>query len=307
MSARWSSGNAEPGYYGQPIVRPAPWKVEIAGYFFTGGLAGASSVLAAAARVLGQPMLARHARRWALAGLIPSPVLLVADLGRPERFANMLRVVKPTSPMSVGSWLLSLYAPVATAAAALDTVGRLPRVAAWCDLTAGALGAGLSTYTAVLVANTATPVWSESDRSLPFVFAASAASSAGAAAALTLPARDRSARILAAAAALGETAASRTMEHQLGPLAWARRTGRAGAYRRASEVLSVGGAALLALGRRPAVTRVGAVAVLAGALAQRLCVLESGKQSAKDPTQTLLVQSDGLPAASSPPRLQAVG
>ncbi len=295
----WSSGSPEPGYYGASIVKPAPWKNEIAGYFFTGGLAGGSSVLATAARFLGQPALARHARHWALAGLAPSPVLLIADLGRPGRFANMLRVAKPTSPMSVGSWLLTAYAPAATGAAALAAIGRLPRVAALCDVVAGALGSGVATYTAVLVANTATPVWHESRRTLPFLFAASSAAAAGAATSMSTPAvQARPARALGAAASIAELVAGRVMERQLGPLDRSRRTGRAGAYRLASEGLAVAGAGLLAFGHRRALTRAGALAVLASSLSQRLCVLESGKQSARDPAQTLAVQQRPAAAAS---------
>ncbi len=276
----WSSRSPEPGYYGAPIVKPAPWKNEIAGYFFTGGLAGGSSVLATAARYLGQPGLARRARHWALAGLVASPALLIADLGRPDRFANMLRVVKPTSPMSIGSWLLVAYGSAATGAAALAGAGRLPRVGAMCDLAAGALGSGVATYTAVLVADTATPVWHEGRRTLPFLFAASAAASAGAATSLTTPtAQAGTARALAAAASIAELAAARVMEQQLGPLDVARRTGTAGAYRRASEVLALAGAGLMAFGRSRLLTRVGALAVLASSLTERLCVLASGKQS----------------------------
>ncbi|MEJ7799097.1 MAG: NrfD/PsrC family molybdoenzyme membrane anchor subunit, partial [Ilumatobacter sp.] len=109
--ATTGASEAQLGYYGKPIVRPHIWEDSIAWYFFTGGLAGASSVLAAAAELAGRPRLARHARRAAMVGLVPSPVFLIADLGRPARFYNMLRVFKPTSPMSVGSWLLSVYAP----------------------------------------------------------------------------------------------------------------------------------------------------------------------------------------------------
>jgi hypothetical protein len=289
----WNGPEDGPGYYGQPIVKAAPWKPEIGVYFFTGGLAGASSVLAAVARVSGQHVLARHARHWALAGLGPSPALLIEDLGRPERFANMLRVLKPTSPMSVGSWLLTLYAPVATVSTLLADVDRAPHLGAALDVLAGALGSGLTTYTAVLVSDTATPVWHEARHELPFLFAASAAASAGAATALTAPPHSgRPARWLGVTATLAETAIGRLMEQRLGPLGSARQQGRAGTFRHASEILSIAGAVLLAAGRRSrVVTAVGAVSILGSALSQRLCVLESGKNSADDPTYTLLTQA----------------
>ena len=150
---------------------------------------------------------------------------------------------------------------------------------------------GVATYTAVLVADTATPVWHESRRTLPFLFAAASAASAGAATSMTAPASQaRPARALGAAAAIAELATARVMERQLGPLAGVRRTGRAGAYRVASEVLAITGAGLLAFGHRRALTRAGGLAILASSLSQRLCVLESGKQSARDPAHTLAVQ-----------------
>ncbi len=290
---RWKSDGDQPGYYGQPVLQPAPWKREIALYLFTGGLAGASSVLAAAARLTGRRSLARHARRWALAGFIPSPILLVLDLGRRDRFFNMLRVLKPTSPMSIGSWLLAVYGPTASGAALLDAFPRRRRTATALDLLGGVLGAGVATYTAVLVSDTATPVWHEARQELPFVFAASAAASAGAASAMTAPRAEQGpAQTVAIAGALGSVLASRAMEHRLGRLARARRRDRAGRWRHLAGGLSLGGSGLLLLGRRSrTMTVLGALAVLGGSVAERFCVLESGKASATDPTYLLASQN----------------
>jgi Polysulphide reductase, NrfD len=121
------SGDAATGdrpndsYYGQPIINPPVWEErEIAGYLFCGGLAGASSILAAVADGSARPRLADRARLCASAAVTVSFAALIKDLGRPARFVNMLRVFKPTSPMSVGTWILSAYAPlnylIATAA-----------------------------------------------------------------------------------------------------------------------------------------------------------------------------------------------
>jgi hypothetical protein len=113
-------------YYGRPIVKEPTWAaLDIAGYLFLGGLAGASSTLAAAAEVSGRPALARPLKLGAAGAISLSLVALVHDLGRPARFLNMLRVFKPTSPMSVGVWILSAYAPAALAAAADELVGGL--------------------------------------------------------------------------------------------------------------------------------------------------------------------------------------
>ncbi|MEP7045056.1 MAG: NrfD/PsrC family molybdoenzyme membrane anchor subunit, partial [Ilumatobacteraceae bacterium] len=125
------------GYYGKPIVAAHAWKDYIAWYFFTGGLAGASSTIAAVADLAGRPTLARQARRAAMIGLLPSPLLLVADLGRPSRFAYMLRVLKPTSPMSVGSWLLAAYSPFAAGAAVTDLLHIAPRIRRVSTIVAG--------------------------------------------------------------------------------------------------------------------------------------------------------------------------
>lgn len=109
-------------YYGKPILNPPTWRArDIAGYFFLGGLAGAGSVLAAGAGLTGRPGMARALKISSLVSVTGSAAALIHDLGRPERFANMLRVFKPTSPMSVGSWLLAAYGPAAGAAAVLGS------------------------------------------------------------------------------------------------------------------------------------------------------------------------------------------
>ena len=104
-------------YYGRQVVKPAPWDVRIPLYMFAGGLAAGSSLLAAGAQLTGRPALRREGRLGAAGKLVVSLGALVSDLGRPERFLNMLRTVKLTSPMSVGTWLLSLYGAPASVAA----------------------------------------------------------------------------------------------------------------------------------------------------------------------------------------------
>jgi hypothetical protein len=284
--------DARPGYYGAPILKPAPWRDWIGWYFFTGGLAGASSVLAGCARAADAPVLARHARRWALAGLLPSPVLLTLDLGRPARFVNMLRVAKPTSPMSVGSWLLSAYGPSVAVAALVGERSDAAPIGALADVVAGSLGAAVVTYTAVLISDTAVPVWREARRHLPYLFAAGAAASAGAATTLSgPPAVTGPARALGAVGALAEVGVARRMEASLGPISDARRRGAAGAFRRAAETLTMCGAAGLLLGgRRRKLAAIGSLMTLGGAVCQRLCVLRSGAESARDPVAVLATQ-----------------
>src|SRR5262249_21126297 len=138
-------------YYDRPIVKSPVWAPEIAWYFFAGGLAGASASLALAARLAGNEPLRRSASLVSAAALSVCPRLLIDDLGRPERFLHMLRVMRPTSPMSVGIWILTPFGASAPTAAVLDRTGRLPIVQRAAEVTAGLLGPAMATYTAVLV------------------------------------------------------------------------------------------------------------------------------------------------------------
>ena len=280
------------GYYGRPIVKPPVWKQEIGWYLFTGGLAGASSTLALGARIAGNERLARTSTLIAAAGLAVSPALLVKDLGRPERFLNMLRVVKPSSPMNVGSWLLTAMGGASTVAAACELTGRAPRVRAAAQLAAGVMGPALATYTAVLVADTAVPAWHEARRELPLLFASGAAASAGAAAVIATPsAAAGPARRLMLAGAAGELVNAQLMERRLGELAEPYHQGRAGEHSRAATAATLAGAAISLTARgRPRLGRLGAGLVLAGAAAERFAIFRAGFQSAADPKYTVISQ-----------------
>ncbi|MGN6608676.1 MAG: NrfD/PsrC family molybdoenzyme membrane anchor subunit, partial [Jatrophihabitans sp.] len=173
-------------YYGRPVVKPSPWESDIPAYLFLGGLAAGSSMLAAGADLTDRPTLRRTGRLGALVSITLSFVALVHDLGKPSRFVNMLRVAKPTSPMSVGTWILSLYGPVAGLAGAAELrflprfVRRLlRRFVRAAGVGAAVVAPAVASYTAVLLADTATPAWNSARRELPFVFVGSAASAAG--------------------------------------------------------------------------------------------------------------------------------
>ena len=169
------------GYYGLPTIKPPVWTWEVPSYFFVGGAAGAAAVIASVARVNGgQPDLVRDARWIAAVGGLASPALLIGDLGRPERFLNMLRVFKLQSPMSVGAWTLVAFSNAAAAAACCDAIrpranGRIPvrTLGNAAEALASASGLVLSTYTGVLIGATAIPAWSENVRILPLHFGAS--------------------------------------------------------------------------------------------------------------------------------------
>ncbi|MCO5997843.1 NrfD/PsrC family molybdoenzyme membrane anchor subunit [Actinoallomurus rhizosphaericola] len=287
-------------YYGKPILNPPTWApLDIAGYFFLGGLAGAGSVLAAGAQLTGRRSTARALKISSLVAITGSAAALVHDLGRPERFANMLRVLKPTSPMSVGSWLLTAYGPAAGAAAVLDVTGLFPRLGRAATAGAAALGPAVAAYTAVLAADTAVPAWHGGYRELPFVFVGSAAAAASGMALITSPVREnapaRSAAVLGVAL---ETAAAKVMERRLGLVGETYRQGRAGRLMRAAEALSVLGAAGAALGGRRRTTAVlSGAALLAASACTRFGVFHAGTQSAEDPKYTVVPQRQRLEAA----------
>jgi hypothetical protein len=286
-------------YYGRPILKRPVWTDEIPAYYFTGGLAGASASLALGARLTGNDPLARGALTAAAAGVTASLPLLVDDLGRPERFHHMLRVLKPTSPMSVGTWLLVGLGPAAVAAAACDRLGILPRLGRVAEAVAGVLGPAVSTYTAVLVADTAVPVWHEAGRELPTVFAASAAASAGGAAALlTPPEAAGPARRLAVGGALVELAAAEAMQRRLGELARPYEQAPARRYVRLARACTAGGALLLgAFGRRRPAAVAGGLLTMAGSAFQRFAVHKAGLGSAADPRYVVEPQRRRLEAA----------
>lgn len=283
-------------YYGRPIIKEPVWTWEIPWYFFSGGLAGASAALAAVARAAGNERLADAAGKSALVGGLVSPVLLVADLGRPDRFHHMLRVIRPSSPMSMGSWLLAVFVPTAGGAAVLSSIGRLPRLQRVAEFVGAVLGPILSTYTAVLIADTAVPVWHAARSDLPLVFAAGSAASAGAAALLIVDAEDAvPARRLAVLGTLAELLGVEVMERRLGELGEPYRLGAAGRFSRLSKGLCAAGAGLLGVsGRRRGTALAGAALILAGAACERWAVFKAGFASARDPKYTIKPQRDRI-------------
>lgn len=284
----------ERSYYGQPVIKPPVWTWEIPIYFFAGGVTGVSSVVAALARRAGEEDLARVARRLAAAGAVVSPILLTSDLGRPARFHHMLRVLRPTSPMSVGSWILAGYSPAALWSWLTGRAGRtggLFRLGEWVS---ALLGPALSTYTAVLIADTAVPIWHEARRELPFVFAGSALSGAGSILLVALPG-DGSARAISLAGSTMELTASGLMERRLGELGRPYQEKRSGLIGRAAKIctlIGMGGA--IAARKRAWVTTASAVVMAAGSLLERWAIFEAGFASAREPEHTVAPQRDRL-------------
>ena len=295
-------------YYGRPVIKEPVWRVpDVPGYLFLGGLAGASSVLAAGSQLSGYRELARVAKVGALGAISLSAVALVHDLGRPGRFANMLRVFKPSSPMSVGSWLLAGYGPVAGAAAVSEMTGILPKAGTAATLGAGLLGPAIATYTAALICDTAVPAWHAGYREMPYVFAGSAASAAGGLGLLvTRPADAEPARNLAVLGATVELIAKRQLIRRLAgsegqSLAEPYEAGTTGAILRLAEFLTAGALAGAVLGRRSrAVSALAGASLVAASAMTRFGIFEAGMASARDPKYTIVPQRRlaGRPPAS---------
>ncbi len=283
-------------YYGRQIIKTPTWKTpDVPLYLFLGGLAGASAVLAEGAAVGDLPQLERVARLAAAGGAAAGTVALVHDLGRPERFLNMLRVFKPTSPLSVGSFILAPFSGLAAAAAASHVSGRLPRLGRLAGGGAAVLGPPLATYTAALLANTAVPAWHEAHRELPFVFAGSGATAAGGLAMLFTPcAQAGPARRMAVAGAVLEIVAAETLLKRVGMVAEPYRTGKPGRLMSVSRTLTaVAAGATLLLGRRSrAVSALAGATVVAASVMTRFGIFEAGLASARDPKYTVVPQRE---------------
>jgi formate-dependent nitrite reductase membrane component NrfD len=307
-------------YHGLGMVKAPVWRWEIPAYFFVGGLAGACGVLGAAARLAGGAPARDLVRRCTLvsvAGAGVSAVLLIRDLGRPERFLNMLRVFRPTSPMNMGTWVLTGFGATSSLAL-LPFLVRLPRplsaTAEAAGVAAGLFGLPLVGYTGVLLANSAVPVWQEGRRTLPVLFAFSGAASAadllelwpprgtGAAMARRLGLVSTGAELLFANALVRETSRA---PHVATPLL----RGRSGrVFRSGLALAALSLAAGLAAprrrwsrwrrpGRRERLHALAGALGLAGTLAIRFGIVMAGQASARDPRASIEQQRAGFGAA----------
>jgi formate-dependent nitrite reductase membrane component NrfD len=294
-------------YYGRPVLKPPVWEWKVPAYLFAGGLSAGSTMLAVGADLTGRPELRRAARLGAFSSLLASAYLLVADLGRPERFHHMLRVAKPTSAMSMGSWTLVAYSP----GVALGAVAELlpaglrrtwaGRVLTWAArpvaMTSAVAAPGVASYTAVLLTQTAVPSWHDAHPFLPFVFTGSAAAAAGGLGMAFTPMREAApARRFALVGAAVELAASRVLPSRMGLVGEAYTTGHAHRLRTRSELLTAAGIVSTALLARR--SRLGAVAsglaLMAGSAYQRFAVFEAGVASTKDPRYVVVPQRERL-------------
>jgi protein NrfD len=294
-------------YYGRPAIKASRYGWLVATYFFVGGMAGAAQIIAAVADLAGRgraQVTVRAGRYLALAGVLISPVLLIADLRYPARWYNMLRIFRRTSAMSIGSWTLTAFgfmsSLVALGQAADDLLHAgiarpLTRVVA---LPAAALGAIMSVYTGALLASTSVPLWASASRLLPALFGASATATAASALALAGEASGASETdrpplewlaLTAGAAELGLALTTEAQWRRRGVASPLGRPAIAVAYR--AGALGLGMIAPLAIhaaglagGRRSRAAAIfAAVATLAGGYALRTTLVFAGNDSARRP------------------------
>ncbi len=284
-------------YYGRPILKVSRWKEpHLPLYLFLGEMSGAMAMVAAAAHATDRPELARTARLVAAGAAYAGGAVLAAELGRPERFLHMLRVAKPTSPMSMGSWILSAHSGLVTAAAASEVTGRLPRAGNLAAAGSALTGPMLAAYPGVLFADTAVPAWHAAHRELPLLFVGGAMTAAGAAglaaSALSSDRRDfDAARKLALIGAAVESIGGLGLERMHGLAAEPYRIGDGGKMLTTARFLTIGGG-VAALGARRSRTAaaVSAGLLTAGGLCAKFAVLRAGKASAADPKYVVASQ-----------------
>jgi formate-dependent nitrite reductase membrane component NrfD len=273
-----------------PMIHAPVWTWEVPAYFWFGGIAAGSSFVALACDLAGDERSARVARRVSLGAVMPSPVLLIMDLGRPARFLNMLRIFKPRSPMSLGAWCLMSFSGTQTAAVGLDLLGRR-REARAAGAVSAVLGGYLGSYTGVLLAATAVPLWARSRLFLGPIFVATATATGAAATRLALVATGLPAGATRNALGTVESAAMATElvlstvnEKRLGELASGLDHGRPGKMFRGAKWLVRGGLALrLVRGRfgRPA-HDIASVMYLVAGLLFRFAWVQAGQLNAAD-------------------------
>lgn len=291
----------DPSYYDRPLLKEPVWKGTIPLYYFVGGAAGAALVIGSAAQLDRTGRLDRLMRRCHWTGVIGSAVsgaLLISDLGKPSRFHHMLRVFRPTSPMNMGAWIISAVSPSAAVAALWgNRTGLLGTVGDISGIAAGAAGLALATYTGVLVANTAVPLWQESRRILPILFGASALASAGSIFDLTFEdaASRRVTYSIGTIGRVAELAASIALERQAARLtprvARPLRSGASGFVWKTAAALTAASLAVTLLPAKPRKKRVASgVLGIAGSLLMRYGIHLAGVQSARDPRASFASQ-----------------
>jgi hypothetical protein len=289
-------------YYGLPALKPPVWTPEVPLYFFIGGISGVSACIAFIAHVFrADPAMIRILLWIGLGGAAICPVLLIADLGRPSRFLNMLRVFKLRSTMSMGAWILVVFSGfvfLATASNELELLGYGSAIVSalrWCGEVLGAVtGLLLASYTGVLLGATAIPVWFTNRRFLPAHFLTSGLGGSSAILELSgffIPATQILGFITAGLEIVFEALFEIRKPDVDAPL----HQGRSGIAFRIAGLLE--GAAALVIriiwGSAPGGRRAAAICFLAGSLLSRYAWVWAGGVSAKQPGVQFALQRSG--------------
>jgi hypothetical protein len=289
-------------YYGLPALKPPVWTWEIPLYFFIGGISGASACIAFVAHVFGaDPALIRVASWIALIGAFICPMLLIADLGRPSRFLNMLRVFKPQSAMSMGAWILVAFSGCAFVSvvgnelAARGFDSPLVFAVRWIgEASAAVTGLLLASYTGVLIGATAIPVWLRHRRFLPAHFLTSGLGGISAILELCgflIPPTQFLGFVTAGLETVYELIFATRKSSVDGPL----HHGRSGTAFRIAGTLEgpIALAVRIVWGSSPGGRYAAAICFLAGSLLSRYAWIWAGRASAKQPDAQFALQRSG--------------
>jgi formate-dependent nitrite reductase membrane component NrfD len=274
-----------------PFIHAPVWSGMVATYFWFGGMASGAAFVALACDASGDHRSAAIARKVAVGAVAPAPILLIADLGRPERFLNMTRIFKPRSPMNTGAWCLVAFSGSGALAVGCDLIGR-PKAARALGALTSLFGSYLGSYTGVLLACTAVPLWSGSRTILGPAFVATATATGAAATRVVLVASGlpdghptrRALGTIETASMLTELSISALGERHLGDAAHALGQGRPGLYFRAAKTLAALGISLRLVARRtgPREHELASFMYLAAGLLFRFAWIYAGKASAED-------------------------
>lgn len=287
-----SASTSRGSYYDRPVVKAPPWGQKVSAYVVVGGVAGAAATLAGTAQMLGGDELGplvRSARMLSTGAAIAGSGLLVSDLGRPERFFNMVRVVKPTSAMNIGGYCLSATAAASVGATLLgERRGRLGQVGATAGVLAGIAGIPLCGYTGVLLSTTAMPAWNVGAQTLPPLFMASAAATVGSVLRLAPigPSGRRSAAVFATIGQSAELVAEFAHERALRDRPSVRASYERTRGWRAGRALTIASLLLSAAPptrRRRAGAIASALLGVTGSTLTKMAVFDAGIDSARDP------------------------
>jgi formate-dependent nitrite reductase membrane component NrfD len=287
-------------YYDRPLLKEPVWSWDIPLYYYIGGAAGASLAMGAAAQWDRSGELDNLIRRCHWTGIIGSTLgglLLIHDLGRPERFLHMLRVFRPTSPMNMGVWILSGAAPTAICAGLLiRRRGMLGTIGEGFGFASGFFGTALATYTGVLLGTTVVPLWQHSRRILPVLFGASAMASCGSIFDILLesPVEHRITSAFGTAGRVAELAASLALERQVARVPGVVRplkSGFSGLLWKTAAVLTASSLIVSLLPGRSRKKRIAAgILGTAGSLAMRFAIHRAGIASSRDPRAVTISQ-----------------